>query len=224
VATAAPYVLYGSRNSGSAMVEAALELARAPYRVVTASTWEPKSARAELRRVNPLGQIPTLVTPDGAVLTESAAILVYLGLAHPRSGLLPRDPAQRAVALRAIAFVSANCYSAIGIIDYPERLLGKGDAAANDRLRAGARRRLHRLWSLFADTFVGDDLPAFLAGDRPGAADLIATVVSRWSGTRKHLARHRPAMSRWLDRVEAHPRVAPVIARHWGLADAHAEG
>ena len=216
MASAAPYVLYGSRNSGSAMVEAALELARAPYRIVTASTWEPKSARAELRRGNPLGQIPTLVTPDGTVLTESAAILVHLALSHPRSGLLPRDPARRATALRAIAFVSANCYAAIGIIDYPERWLGKGDAQANERLRAGARRRLHKLWSLFADTFVGDDLPAYLSGDQPGAADLMAAVVSRWSGARKHLARQRPAMSRWLERVEAHPRVAPVIARHWG--------
>ena len=224
MASAAPYVLYGSRNSGSAMVEAALELARAPYRIVTASTWEPKSARAELRHVNPLGQIPTLVTPDGTVLTESAAILVHLALAHPRSGLLPRDPAQRATALRALAFVSANCYAAIGVIDYPERWLGKGDAQANERLRAGARRRLHKLWSLFADTFVGNDLPGYLSGDRPGAADLMAAVVSRWSGARKHLARHRPAMSRWLDRVESHPRVAPVIERHWGQGPVAAGG
>ena len=34
------YVLYGSRNSGSAAVEAALELARAPYLIVSAATWD----------------------------------------------------------------------------------------------------------------------------------------------------------------------------------------
>ena len=216
MASAAPYVLYGSRNSGSAMVEAALELARAPYRIVTASTWEPRSARAELRRVNPLGQIPTLVTPDGTVVSESAAILVHLGLAHPRSHLLPRDAASRAATLRAIVFVAANCYSAIGVIDYPERWLGRGDAQAIERLRAGARRRLHRLWSLFADTFYPEDTGAFLGGAQPGAADLMATVVSRWSGARAHLARRRPALSALVQRVEAHPKVAPVIARHWG--------
>jgi GST-like protein len=33
------YVLYGSRNSGSAAVEAALEVARVPYRIVSAATW-----------------------------------------------------------------------------------------------------------------------------------------------------------------------------------------
>jgi GST-like protein len=214
------YTLYGSRNSGSAMVEAALELAKAPYRLVGAATWDRSGdkaeAFAELKHVNPLHQIPTLVTPQGAVVSESAACLIHLGLAHPRAQLLPADPAQRALALRALVFVAANCYSAIGIIDYPERWLGRSDKAANERLRAGARRRLHKMWSAFADTFVGDGASTYLFGERIGAADLMMAVVSRWSGTRKHLARRRPAMAALVARVEAHPVVAPVIARHWG--------
>ena len=215
---AGEYTLYGSRNSGSAAVEAALEIARAPYRIVSAASWDKTSARAELKRVNPLQQIPTLVTPDGTVLTESAACLIHLALVHPRAGLLPRDAAQRAQALRALVFIAANCYAAIGIIDYPARWHGKGDDAADERLRAGTRRRLHKLWELFADTFAGTaHEPGFLFGaPRPGAADLLAAVVSRWSGTRKHLARRRPAFHALLDRVEAHPSVAAVFERHWG--------
>lgn len=214
--TAQSYTLYGSRNSGSAMVEAGLEIAKAPYRLVTASTWEPKSALAELKRVNPLHQIPTLVAPDGTVLSESAACLIHLGLAHPRSRLLPADASRRASAIRAMVFIAANCYSAIGIIDYPERWLGRGDKDANERLRAGARRRLHRMWNVFADQFLGESDSRFLFGDRLGAADLMTAVVSRWSGTRKHLARARPRLHALIERVEAHPSVAPVIARHWG--------
>jgi GST-like protein len=209
------YLLYGSRGSGSAAVEAALELARAPYRIVSAATWDRKSARAELKRVNPLQQIPTLVTPDGTVLTESAAILIHLGLAHPRARLLPADASQRAQALRAMVFIAANCYAAIGIIDYPERWLGKDDEAGRERLRQGTRRRLHKLWSLFADSFAAGDGP-FLFGERPGAADVLAGVVSRWSGARKHLARQRPAFYALLQRIEAHPVIAPVFERHWG--------
>lgn len=217
MAAAKPYTLFGSRNSGSAMVEAALDLAKAPYRIVSAATWDKKSALAELTHINPLHQIPTLVTPDGTVLSESAAILVHLGLVHPRARLLPVDASQRAKALRAMIFIAANCYSAIGIIDYPERWLGRSDKDANERLRAGARRRLHKMWGTFADTFVGEKLATpFLFGERVCAADLMATVVSRWSGTRKYLAKHRPAMAALVERVEAHPAVAPVIARHWG--------
>lgn len=219
-AAAKPYLLYGSRNSGSAMVEAALELAKQPYRVVSAATWdktgEKSAAFAELKRVNPLHQIPTLVTPEGAVLSESAACLIHLGLAHPRARLLPSEPAPRALALRALVYVPANCYAAIGVIDYPERWLGRTDKAANERLRAGARRRLHKLWGSFADTFVGPGKTPFLFGDRIGAADLMMAVVSRWSGTRAYLAKNRPAMAAMVERIEAHPAVAPVIARHWG--------
>lgn len=210
------YVLYGSRNSGSAAVEAALEVARAPYRIVSAATWDKTAAFDELKRVNPLHQIPTLVTPDGTVLSESAAILIHLGLAHPRAKLLPADASQRAQAIRAMVFIAANCYAAIGVIDYPERWHGKGDKLADERLRKGARRRLHKLWSIFADTFASDKNSAFLFGAQVGAADVLAAVVSRWSGARKHLAKQRPVFHALLERIDADPKVAPVIERHWG--------
>ncbi|HET9821165.1 MAG TPA: glutathione S-transferase family protein [Burkholderiaceae bacterium] len=209
------HVLYGTRNSGSAAVEAALVWVGVPYRVVHASSWEKASARTELKRVNPLQQIPTLVLPDGTVLTESAAILIHLALAHPRRSLLPADPSSRARALRALVYVAANCYAAIGVIDLPQRWVGSGDAAAAERLRAGARKRLHTLWRVFADTFP----PAkdgFLFGPEPCAADILAAVVSRWSGTRAHLKRHRPTLHAMVERVEAHPRLKPVFDRHWG--------
>jgi GST-like protein len=209
------YVLYGSRNSGSAAVEGALEWAKAPYRIVTASTWGSKTALAELKRVNPLHQIPTLVCPDGTVLTESAAILIHLALAHPNARLLPADAAKRAQALRAMVFIAANCYAAIGVIDYPERWLGKRDKDANERLRRGARKRLHEMWSVFADTFAAGET-GFLFGAQPSAADILAAVVSRWSGARKHLAKHRPQCHEMLERVEAHPKLAAVFERHWG--------
>ena len=51
------YVLYGSRNSGSAAIEAALDMAKAPYRIVDAATWRKKDdadSFAQLQRVNPL--------------------------------------------------------------------------------------------------------------------------------------------------------------------------
>ena len=214
------YVLYGSRNSGSAAVECALEISKAPYRIVDAATWRRKddaSSFARLQKANPLHQVPTLLCPDGTVLSESAAILIHLALAHPRARLLPADAAKRAQALRALVFVAANCYSNIGLLDYPERWLGKSDKAANDKLRKGARRRLHRMWSVFAESVVPKKPPRFLFGaQQPGAADILAAVVSRWSGARKHLARHHPALHEVMQRVEAHPSLAPVFERHWG--------
>ncbi len=214
----AGYVLFGSRNSGSAAVEAALEMAKAGYRIVDAATWRKKEGAAtfaQLQRVNPLHQIPTLVCADGTVLTESAAILIHLALVHPRARLLPADAARRAQALRALVFIAANCYAAIGVLDYPERWLGQRDKGANESLRKGARKRLHAMWLVFADTCARGET-RFLFGAQPGAADILAAVVSRWSGARKHLAAHRPALHALLERVEAHSKLSAVFDRHWG--------
>jgi GST-like protein len=206
------YTLFGTKGSGSASTEAALALAGIEFRSVDAASWDEGPGRDELMRVNPLCQIPTLLLPDSSVLTESAAILIHLGLAHPESRLLPTDAAARAQAIRGLVYIAANCYAAIGIIDYPERWCTDPDDSTNKRIKAGATQRLHYLWEVFADTF-----PArpFLGGANLGALDLLAAVVSRWSGSRKHLAAARPAFSALLARIENEPRVAPIFARHW---------
>lgn len=202
------HALYGYPGSGSAAIEAALLIAGLPHRVVNAASWDDKSALDELRRVNPLLQIPALVWPDGTLMSESAAILIELGLRHPSSGLLPVDPAARAQAIRGLVYIAANCYSAIGVIDYPERYCEPCDEASGERIRRGTRARLHALWERFADQFV-------LAAERPGALELLAAVVSKWSGTRPHLQAARPDFFATLEHIERHPVVAPVFKRHW---------
>src|SRR5271165_4142990 len=166
----------------------ALERVGAPYRVVETASWAPNAAFEDLLKVNPLGQIPTLVLPDGSALSESAAILIHLGELYPESGLLPQGPAARAQVVRGLVFIAANCYAAISIIDFPERWCADADDAVKERIRAGARARLHQHWEIFADLF-----PArpYLGGERLGALDLLAAVVSRWSGARAHLAQRR---------------------------------
>ncbi|MGA0613105.1 glutathione S-transferase family protein [Caldimonas sp. KR1-144] len=209
------YTLYGSRGSGSAAIEAALVACGVPWRQVNASSWEPGPGFDELRRVNPLGQIPTLVLPDGTVLTESAAILIHLGLEHPHAGLLPQQPSARARAIRGLVYVAANCYAAIGLIDYPERFCDVPDEAARKRTIAVARKCLHGLWDVFADT-TPPSAGGWLGGDdRPGALDLLACVVSKWSGARAHLKSSRPTFFALLQRVEQHPSFKPVFDAHW---------
>lgn len=209
----AVYTLYGSLGSGSAAIEIALAACKQPFERVTASSWEPESAQAELARLNPMRQIPTLQLPDGSVLTESAAILIHLGLEFPRSGLLPRAAAARAQAIRGLVFIAANCYSAIGIGDHPERWTTAATQPARDKVRQGARRQLHRQWEVFADIFVGTP---YLGGKAPGALDFLAVVVSKWSGARAHVAKARPHLAATLRHIEAHPWVKPVLAAHWG--------
>ena len=208
------YTLFGSKGSGSASVECALEMSGAPYRIVNAASWTHNAALAELERVNPLKQIPTLQLPGGEILSESVAILMHLGTAFPASGLLPEAQIGRDLLLRGLVYIAANCYPCITIIDYPERFTSATDEAALTAVRAGTRARLHHHWDVFADLFpaVGD---GFIGGDHPGALDLYASVVARWGGARQHARSSRPAFSALLARIDAHPAAAPVWQRHW---------
>jgi GST-like protein len=206
------HVLYGHQGSGSAAIEIALAIAGIPHRIVSAATWDDKSSIDELAKVNPLVQIPSLVWPDGSVMTESAAILIELGLRHPKSGLLPADPKDRAQAIRGLVYIAANCYAAIGVIDYPERYCKPCDDETGKRIIAGTKARLHQLWERFADQF--GEVP-WLGGTQLGALDVLAATVSKWSGARAHLEKQRPAFFALLQRIDAHPQVAPVFARHW---------
>ncbi|MEJ6022413.1 glutathione S-transferase family protein [Ramlibacter sp. PS4R-6] len=206
------YTLYGSKGSGSATAEMGLRAAGLEYRIVNAASWEPGPGLDELRKVNPLAQIPTLVLPDGSVMSESAAILIHLGLSAKPGVLLPKDDAARAQAIRGLVYIPANCYSCITILDYPDRFTSEQDKESLDAVRAGTRARLHRHWEIFADTF---QATPFLNGAAPGALDFLAVVVSKWAGARAHLKEHRPQFADLLQRIEAHELVAPVFRAHW---------
>ncbi|WP_095100780.1 glutathione S-transferase family protein [Pseudomonas sp. Irchel 3A5] len=202
------YTLFGTEGSGSAAIEIALKYCGADYRLVEASSWEEGSGRDELRRINPLLQVPTLVLPDGSVLTESAAILTCLGLEFPASGLLSLNPSERAIQLRGLAYIASNCYAAIGIIDYPERWLPAANKDQLQQLISGARSRLYEHWDTFSDVF---EHTAAWRPENPGAVEILACVVTRWAGAREHLRLSRPGFHAALLYIDSH--VATALAR-----------
>ncbi|KPW35014.1 putative glutathione S-transferase [Pseudomonas coronafaciens pv. atropurpurea] len=206
------YTLFGTENSGSAAIEMALEQCAVPYELLNACSWEEGAGKEALRKVNPLLQVPTLVLPDGSVLTESVAILIYLGLEFPGSGLLPKDSGLRAQALRALVYIASNCYAAIGLIDYPLRWLPDADDVLQARFESGARARLDEGWATFADLF---GRPSDWQQGAPGAVEMLTAVVTRWGEAREHLQAFRPDFYALLMQVDAHPAVKTVAQRHW---------
>src|SRR5450755_3646531 len=56
--------------------------------------------------INPQGLVPTLLDDQGAILTQSLAIIEWLDETHPEPPLLPKDPLRRAK-IRAFAMVLA---------------------------------------------------------------------------------------------------------------------
>ena len=67
-----------------------LEETGAPYQARRLDFSQSEQQSADYRRVNPKGRVPALVTSRGT-LTETPAILTWLGQSYPDAGLLPSD-------------------------------------------------------------------------------------------------------------------------------------
>jgi GST-like protein len=112
-----PYVVHGQKGTGSVPVEATLLLLGEPYEVVERGPSEDRPAG------NPMQQVPVLVLPNGELMTESAAILIYLADSHPAARLSPTlDDPRRPAFLRWMIYVSAQIYALVWARDDPGRL------------------------------------------------------------------------------------------------------
>ncbi len=200
------YMVYGAAGSGSVPIEAALTLIGAAYRVVEAPTWEGDHERDKVAPVNPMRQLPALVTPEGETLTESAAILIWLAERHPEVGLGPAagDP-MRGRFLRWMSFISASIYAHYWSRDVPSRLVGDDEAAQAVLLKRTARR-ISDNWAVMEREMT----PAgrFLLGDRVSVLDLYMAVVSRWRPLRARFHQVAPGLGQVARRVDALPELA----------------
>ncbi|OJU17426.1 MULTISPECIES: glutathione S-transferase family protein [unclassified Sphingomonas] len=108
----------------------ALEAAGVAYhdRLVNIRTDEQKSA--DYRRVNPKGKVPALAV-DGRIMTENAAILVFLDRLFPAAGLLPHsdDPVAEIAPLSDLLWCSSTLHPAMRQIRAPDKFTA-GDPAA----------------------------------------------------------------------------------------------
>jgi GST-like protein len=207
-----PYTLLASKGCGSAVVEACLAVAGLPHTVEEIPYGQPGPARDRLLALNPLGQVPTLVLPDGTVMTESAAMALHLAEQAPGAGLAPApdDPARPAF-LRWLAFLVGAVYPNFTYGDDPSRYVS-GEAAIAD-LRASTDAYCQRCWRIVEEAL--DPGPWFL-GERFSVLDLYVSVMSRWRPRRAWFAEHCPKLHEVALRVDGDPRVAGVWARNYG--------
>lgn len=212
----AAYTIYGALGSGSVPVEATLTLLGQPYAVIEAPTWEGESEQAKVAVVNPLKQIPALVTPAGETITESAAILIWLADNHPQAGLSPAlDAPERAQFLRWMTFIPASIYSLFWVRDEPSRLVGD-DPAMQARVKAATADRIADCWAMMESQL---EPGRYLLGDQMTVLDLYVAVISRWGPRRVRFYEAAPRMAEVVRRVDADPRLAEFWAERFPFFD-----
>jgi len=209
------YTLYGRAGFGSVCVEAALELVGADYEFVEVDPLGDAAEQRRVRAVNPVGQVPTLILPNDSVMTESAAILIWLGDRHSDAGLAPAiDAPERAEYLRWMLFLASSFYSTFTISDGPERF--HPDSATYADLLAMADRRRLDMWTLMNDAFDGAPGP-FLLGESLSLLDVYVAMMSRWDPGRAAFEEACPALLHAVELTEADTVVAEVWARNFRL-------
>lgn len=205
------YKLFARPGWGSALVEAQLAWCGLPYGIEDVEDlFESPEAREKLRAVNPLAQVPTLVLPDGQVMTESAAITLYLADVTGRRDLVPAaKDGLRPAFLRWLIFLVANLYPTFTYADDPARFVP--GAEAQQGFRANVDAYAQRLWHQ-VEGIAGE--PWFL-GERFSALDIYVGVMTRWRPRRAWFAGSCPRLHAIGLRVDAEPRLAIVWQRNF---------
>jgi GST-like protein len=207
------FTLYAANGGGSMLTEIALELAGAPFEIVDVA-WEDTGWNSKvLKDLNPLGQVPVLVTPDGGVMTESAAIFLALGEQFPASDLAPPPGApDRAAFLRWLAFFVSAIYPTFTYGDVTARWVGEGEkSGAGKALRAATDDHRKMLYRYLEGQARPD--PWFL-GRTFSALDLYIWVFAYWRPGRDWMKSECPGLFRVAEATGALPIVAKVKARN----------
>ena len=202
--------LFGEPGWGSAIVEAQLVWYGLDYDFErVGNLFKATEGRERLVAVNPLAQIPTLVLEDGTVLTESAAITLYLAERTGKDTLVPSigDPSRTAF-LRWLVFLVANVYPTYTYGDEPARFVDGDDAQQSflEHVNAYAKRLYSQLEAVAG-------APWFL-GERFTALDLYLCVMTRWRPKREWFGANTPKLTAAAVGAEKLPALAAAWQRN----------
>jgi len=149
----------------------------------------------------PARTVPTLRTPDGAVIGDSLAIAEELASRHPHAGLWPSDPRARAIA-RSLTSEMHSGFTALRQHCPMNLRVAYSGYAAPAEVLADARR-VDRIWADALDGFGGP----WLCGTYSIADAFFAPVAARLAGydlpmsdtAKAYVAAHLsdPAFRRW---------------------------
>lgn len=202
------YTLYARAGWGSVLTEAQLSWYGLPFRIEeVGDLFKESRAGEKLRGVNPLSQLPTLVLPDGQVMTESAAITLHLAEVTGRNDLVPSPP--RPQFLRWLVFLVANIYPTFTYADDPARFVPGEQAQKGFEVNVHAYAK--RLWGI-VEAEAGT--PWFL-GDRFSALDIFIATMTRWQPGRKWFAADAPKLHAIAVAAESAPRIVEVWRRNF---------
>ena len=200
------YKVYGRPGTGSVVVEALLEEIGAEYET---EFIDRHSIPDNYLKISPLGQVPALMLPNGRIMTESAAITIYLADRYPKAKLSPPvDAPERSDFLRWLIYLAANIYMTDLRIYYPDRYTA--DQQGGKCVKASAIARMAAEWEIYAAA-LGDK--PYILGNQMCAVDIYAAMLATWNLDVPAFFRRHPNVHAMYERVTKRPAIAKVWER-----------
>ena len=159
----------------------------------------------EFLKINPAGKLPVLIDGD-LTLTESMAIVLYLGEKYLDQGLMPRDLGQRAEFYKWIMFAATELEQPMWRISrnlavYPENKRLPADIA-------NAREDFESMAAVLEEHMQGRQ---FLVGNTATIADFVTAYTLDWANE-VQLLEAFPHLKAYMTRMYTRPHAAPRIA------------
>ena len=207
------YILYWAQETGAMAPQVLLEEVGVEYQRVIIDMEKGEEMQADYLAVNPRGQIPALFLPDGALLTESAAMVLHIAERYPESGLLPPPGSvERAQVYRWLFYAVANIYEADLRLYYSERFATEADCA--DSIKNKASEDMNSAWELLEQQ-LGDG--PYLLGEQYSVIDPYLLMLAYWHQQPQELLARCPKSKRLCDTVQQRPAVQRIWLQHFSV-------
>ena len=195
----ADITFYTNPMSRGRIVHWLLEELGVPYDMRVLDFEKREHKAPEYLKINPMGKVPAVVH-RGVVVTEAAAICLYLADAHPQAGLAPAlDDPERGTYVRWF-FFGAGCVEP-AIVD---KLFARPPVERQSALGYGS----------YEDTLNALDVALtpgpFILGSRFSAVDVYVGSQIQWGLMVKGLD-PRPAFDRYMQQIAARPALQRLM-------------
>lgn len=213
------YILYGGDFTRSTLVQWLLEEGRIEYEFRRIDIVKGEHRAAEFLAINPAGLVPVLITPEGDVLHEVAALMLYLADRHELTELAPAvtDP-DRGRFLSAFFHVASDIQPEMKRFHFPHRfsLRTEDNLAIQDMAKSLILSRLKVMNERL------EKRGPYVLGIRFCLADF---YLSFWIAylDRTEVCAQFPAIARLYGLVRSRPGAFPYLEETERAADTYAE-
>lgn len=191
-----------SPNSISIAVAIAMAELGLDYEPIRVNFQTAEQTKPEYHKINPKGRVPALIL-DGTILTETGAILDYLGQITGR--LVPTDPIQVARMREAMYYFASTFH-----VNHAHRMRGTRWADSPESHADMAAKVPQTIAQSCAYLEAAYPLDPFLLGDKMTLADCYLSVMLTWLEGDGVDIDATPKLAAYRERMLARPSVLKV--------------